>query len=79
MEADGAIPWTVLVDDLYGTVHRDYGMLADPTYLVGTDGRVSFYNYWTHVPTLYRAIQSLLATGGRGRWDRIGPFTRWRR
>jgi hypothetical protein len=41
-------------------------MLADPTYLIGTDGRVSFYNYWTHVPTLHRAIDALLARGGAG-------------
>jgi hypothetical protein len=58
------IPWTVLVDDLDGTVHRQYGMLADPAYLIGIDGRVAFYNYWTHVPTLHRAIQLLMANGG---------------
>jgi hypothetical protein len=66
MQDDEALPWTVLVDDLEGSVHQSYGMLADPTYLIGTDGRVSFYNYWTHVPTLHRAIEALLARGGAG-------------
>lgn len=63
---DETIPWTVLVDDLDGTVHRQYGMIADPAYLIGTDGRAAFYNYWTHVPTLHRAIERLLERGGVG-------------
>jgi len=60
------IPWTVLVDDLRGTVHQAYGSLADPTYLIDNDGRVAYYNVWTHVPTLFRAVQALLAREGRG-------------
>lgn len=56
----------MLVDDLQGTVHQIYGGLADPTYLIDREGRVAFYNMWTHVPTLYRAIQALLAQGGTG-------------
>ena len=64
-EEDG-IPWTVVVDELDGRVHRQYGGLADPSYLIGRDGMVSFYNYWTHIPTLHRAIETLMAMGGRG-------------
>jgi hypothetical protein len=60
------IPWTVLVDDLDGTVHRQYGGMADPTYLIDRDGRVAFYNMWTHAPTLHRAIEALFVQGGRG-------------
>jgi hypothetical protein len=60
------IPWTVLVDDLQGTVHQAYGSLADPTYLIDNDGRVAYYNVWTHVLTLFRAVQALLAQGARG-------------
>lgn len=63
---DEAIPWTVLVDDLGGTVHRAYGALSDPTYLLDADGTVAFYNMWTHAPTLDRAITALLARGGLG-------------
>jgi len=61
-----SIPWTVLVDDLQGTVHQTYGSLADPTYLIDNDGRVAYYNIWTHAPTLYRALSALLAQDGRG-------------
>ncbi len=60
------IPWTVLVDDLAGTVHQVYGGMADPTYLIDSDGRVAYYNMWTHVPTLHTAIEALVGQGGRG-------------
>lgn len=60
------IPWTVTADDLEGTVHQAYGGMSDPTYLIDADGRVAYYNMWTHVPTLYEAIEALLAQGGRG-------------
>jgi len=43
----------VLVDDYEGTTHRAYSQaMADPAFLLDTDGRVAFYNMWTHVPTL---------------------------
>ena len=62
-----ALPWTLLVDDFGGTVHRSYSEeMADPVFLIDTEGIVSFYGMWTHVPTLYAAIETLLANGGRG-------------
>jgi hypothetical protein len=64
-QREEGIPWTVLVDDLEGTTHQVYGGLADPTYLIDVDGRVAFYNMWTHVPTLHRAIAALFRQGGR--------------
>ena len=63
---DEGIPWTVLVDDLAGTVHQVYGSMADPTYLIDADGRVAYYNMWTHAPTLHNAIEALFRQGGRG-------------
>ncbi len=63
---DDGIPYPVLVDDLQGTVHQVYGGLADPTYLIDADGRASFYNMWTHAPTLHEAIEELFGQGGRG-------------
>lgn len=61
-----AVPYTVLIDDLEGTVHQAYGGLADPTYLIDSDGRVAFYNMWTHAPTLHRALEQLNRQGWRG-------------
>jgi hypothetical protein len=73
------IPWPVLVDDLAGTVHQVYGGLADPSYLIGSDMRVAYYNMWTHGPSLNEAIRALLARGGSGvvedgisRWPHMG-------
>lgn len=60
------IPYPVLADDVAGTTHQVYGSLADPTYLIGADGRVAFYNTWTHGPTLYEALTDLLERGGSG-------------
>lgn len=63
---DDGIEFPVLVDDLEGTTHQVYGGLADPTYLIDTDGRIAFYNMWTHAPTLYLAIEELIRQDGRG-------------
>ena len=65
-QRDEGIPWPVLVDDVPGTVHRSYGGLADPTYLIDADGRVAYYNMWTYAPSLHEAIEALLRQGGRG-------------
>lgn len=62
-----ALPWTLLVDDFAGTVHRAYSEeMADPVFLIDSEGIISFYGMWTHVPTLHGAIETLLANGGRG-------------
>lgn len=63
---EDGIGWPVLVDDLEGTVHQVYGGLADPTYLIDVDGRVVFYNMWTHAPTLHEALEELQKQGWRG-------------
>ncbi len=61
------IEWPVLVDDYAGTTHRAYSReMADPAFLIDSDGRVAFYVMWTHAPTLKRAIDELLERGGRG-------------
>jgi len=59
-----AIPWTVLADDLAGTVHQAYGGMADPLYLIDASGRVAFYGMWTDPPSLKGALDELLARGG---------------
>ena len=64
---DEGIGWTVLVDDYAGTVHRTFSReMADPSLLINSEGRVAFYNMWTHAPTLKGAIDELLDRGGRG-------------
>ena len=65
-QVEEGIPWVIVVDDVGGTIHRTYGGLADPTYLIDTDGRVSLYNTWTYAPVLHEAIRTLMDQGGRG-------------
>ena len=61
------IPWTALVDDYAGTLHRAYSSeMTDPVFLIDSDGRVSFYLMWAHAPTLKRVVDELLERGGRG-------------
>jgi hypothetical protein len=76
---DEAIPWTVLVDDLQGTVHQVYGGLADPVYLIDRDGRVAFYLHWANGPTLHMAMSALaqqdglgIVMGGLSRYPHVG-------
>ncbi len=68
------IPWRVLVDDLEGRVHQVYGGLSHPTYVVSSEGRMSFYNMWTHAPSLHKALDELTNPDGacvvRGGIDR---------
>lgn len=47
-------------------MHQTYGGLADPSYLIGVDGRVAYYELWTHAPTLHRKMAALAAQDGRG-------------
>ena len=64
---DEGIEWPVLADDYEGTVHRTFSReMADPSFLIDSEGRVAFYCMWTHAPTLKRAIDELLERGGRG-------------
>ncbi len=40
------IPWTVTVDAVDGRVHKAYGALSNPGYLIGRSGRVAFRALW---------------------------------
>jgi hypothetical protein len=65
-QQDEDIPWSIVVDDLEGTVHQVYGSLSDPTYLIDIDGRVTYYNMWTHVPNVHTALEAMRKQGWRG-------------
>jgi len=65
-QRDEGIDWPVLADDLEATVHRAYGGMSDPVYLIDAAGRVAFYGMWIDGPRLKQAIDELLARGGEG-------------
>src|SRR5690625_102788 len=46
-----------------------YGGLADPSYLIGADGRVAYYQLWTHAPTLHRKLAALSSQRWHGTVD----------
>ena len=65
-QREEGIGWPVLADDLDATVHRAYGGMSDPVYLIDAAGRVAFYGMWIDGPRLKQAIEELLASGGEG-------------
>jgi peroxiredoxin len=54
------IDMPVLVDELNGKVHRKYGSLPNPTFLIDKDGRVSFRALATRASVVESAIDELL-------------------
>lgn len=66
LQRDDHIEWPVIVDDLEGTTHHDYGMLPNSVFVIDVDGRVAFRGNFSHGPTLRRALDHLFAQGQRG-------------
>ena len=61
------VPWPVAVDTLDGTVHRAYGLLPNPAYLIGRSGRVAFRALWAGQESLLRRrIENLLEREAKG-------------
>jgi len=54
------IKMPVLVDDLRGSVHRKYGKLPNPSYLIDKSGHISFRCLFTQPEVLENAIDELL-------------------
>ena len=50
----------VLVDDLRGSIHREYSQLPNPAFLIDKSGRVAFLSLWSKPEGLGRAIRELL-------------------
>jgi hypothetical protein len=55
---DLAMP--VLVDDLRGSIHRDYSGLPNPAFLIDKSGHVAFRSMWANPEALAAAIDELL-------------------
>jgi peroxiredoxin len=58
-EEEVSIP--ILVDDLDGKVHRRYGRLPNPTYIVDKSGRIAFRGLWTQPQVVEEALNQLVA------------------
>jgi len=54
------VDMTILIDDVDGRVHRKYGKMPNPTYLIDKSGRVAFRSLWSKVSSLSDALEELL-------------------
>jgi peroxiredoxin len=57
-EEDVVMP--IVVDDLEGSIHRKYGELPNPTYIIDKSGRVAFRSLWTRPGVVEDALEELL-------------------
>jgi len=53
----------VLVDDLDGTVHREYGGAWNPVYVIDAKGRVVYRRAWNHPAEVANVLQMLANEG----------------
>ncbi len=51
---------TVLVDELEGTIHKQYGLFPNFVYVIDTDGRVAFRRPWNVPERLDEALKAMV-------------------
>ena len=54
------VDMTIIVDDLNGRIHKKYGTLPNPTYIIDKSGRVSFRSLWTRPSVIAKALEELI-------------------
>jgi alkyl hydroperoxide reductase subunit AhpC len=57
-EEDVEMP--IIVDELRGKIHRKYGALPNPTYIIDKSGRVAFRSLWTRPTRIASALEELI-------------------
>jgi peroxiredoxin len=57
---DEQVDVPIIVDDLDGSIHKKYGKLPNPTYIIDKSGRVAFRCLWTRPGTVEDALEELL-------------------
>lgn len=55
-----AIDIPIIVDDVNGDIHKKYGKLPNPTYIIDKSGRVAFRCLWTRPGSIDDALEELL-------------------
>lgn len=58
--SDEEVEIPIIVDDVNGRIHRDYGALPNPTYIIDKSGRVAFRALWTRPRMIADALEELL-------------------
>jgi peroxiredoxin len=74
----------IVVDELNGAVHKKYGKLPNPTYIIDKSGRVAFRSMWSRPGEIEAALEELFSVQGergvehaivRGGEDLAMPFS----
>jgi len=60
MREEDDVEMPIVVDDVRGSIHRKYGKLPNPTYLIDKSGRVAFRCLWTDADVVEDALEELL-------------------
>lgn len=60
LRQEEGIDMPIVVDELRGPIHRRYGKLPNPTYLIDKSGRVAFRCLWTQPAVVEDALETLL-------------------
>jgi cytochrome oxidase Cu insertion factor (SCO1/SenC/PrrC family) len=60
------IRWPVLVDEVDGQVHKQYGLQPNSAFLIDADGRVAFVGETPYAPMLRSALEGLFRQNMRG-------------
>ncbi|MGI9101331.1 MAG: peroxiredoxin family protein [Terriglobales bacterium] len=50
----------IAVDDLKGKIHKKYGAMPNPTYIIDKSGRIAFRCLWTRASVVEEALDELL-------------------
>jgi peroxiredoxin len=50
----------IIVDELRGAIHRDYGKLPNSTFIIDKPGRIAFRALWTQPSVIKDALEALL-------------------
>jgi alkyl hydroperoxide reductase subunit AhpC len=57
---DEQIDMPIIVDNVDGSIHKKYGKLPNPTYIIDKSGRVAFRSLWTRPGSIDDALEELL-------------------
>lgn len=68
-EEDVEMP--ILVDEVNGKVHKKYGSLPNPTYIIDKSGRVAFRSLWTRPSVIHEALKALLDAQEDGETEQV--------
>jgi peroxiredoxin len=60
LQKEEGIAFPILIDELSGKVHRSYGSLPSPTYIIDRSGRIAFRSLFTRPEAVREAIEELL-------------------